>query len=328
LSPERDRLVPELTYLSTRPLAMTQAPVLISVVRNEALRLPYFLAHYRRLGLEQLIFVDNGSTDGSREFLLAQPDTFVFETHDSFAASRWGMAWVHAILDAYCDGRWVVLADADELLVWPGSEQETIPGLIFRLEASGADALFALLLDMYSDKPFGSIGYVPGTPFTDACPLFDTGPYSIYEAKAFPFRQIYGGVRARLFRNLGVGFSPPTVSKVPLVRWRKGQRFILVAHALAQPMRLASMRAALLHFKMFDDLPEKCRIETERQEHYEQGREYRALAAAIANSPDGTFFDAERSARFQSTGQLVDLGLMSASGPFELKSGTIGAGGR
>jgi hypothetical protein len=311
--------VGKLNYLSARPLAFSRAPVLISVVRNEMLRLPYFVEHYRRLGLEQLVFIDNGSTDGTREFLLSQPDTYLFEIHDSFAASRWGMAWVHAVLDRYCDGRWVVLADADELLVWPGSEHETIRGLIFRLEAAGADALFALLLDMYSDKPFGKIDYVPGTPFTDACPLFDVGPYPMYEAKAFPFRQIYGGVRARLFRNLGLGFSPPTVSKVPLLRWQKGQRFVLVAHALGQTMRLAPMRAALLHFKMFDDLPAKCRVETERKEHYEQGREYRALAAAIANAPDGTFFHPGSSARYESTDQLVDLGLMSTSSAFEGK---------
>jgi len=291
--------------------------MLVSVVRNEAVRLPYFVAYYRRLGFEQMLFIDNGSSDGTREFLLAQPDTFVFETGDSFAASKWGMAWVHALLDRFGEDRWVLVADADEILVWPGSEHETIADLVFRLDAAGSDALFTLMLDMYSDRPFGSIGYVPGTPFTSACPLFDSGPYKMYEAKAFPFRQIYGGVRARLFREAGANFTPPTVSKVPLLRWRKGQRFILVAHALDQPMRLAPMRGALLHFKMFDDLAEKCRVEAERKQHFEEGREYRALGSALQRSKDGTFVDPVRSTRYESTEQLVGLGLMSRSDPFQ-----------
>ena len=37
--------------------------LLVMVVRNEALRLPYFLDYYRRLGVAQFLVVDNDSTE-------------------------------------------------------------------------------------------------------------------------------------------------------------------------------------------------------------------------------------------------------------------------
>jgi hypothetical protein len=306
-----------LDYLSNRPMRISEQPILVSVIRNETIRLPYFLSHYRSLGFEQFIFIDNDSTDGSREYLLAQPDTFVLTTTDSFSANRWGMTWVNGLLDRFCEGRWALVVDADEILVWPGSEHGTIQGLTRQLDSVGAEALFTIMLDMYSHRPFGQIGYVPGAPFTDYCPLFDVGPYALVEAKAPPYRQLYGGVRGRLFKQIGAGFNPPTVSKVPLVRWKRGQAFVLVTHALLEDIPLARMRGALLHFKMFDDLPEKCRIEVERGEHYESGREYRALGLAIAQSRDGTFVAPGVSTRYEGTDQLVELNLMSVSDPFE-----------
>ena len=35
-------------------------------LRNERVRLPYFLEYYRRIGVGHFLIVDNGSDDGSR----------------------------------------------------------------------------------------------------------------------------------------------------------------------------------------------------------------------------------------------------------------------
>ena len=51
---------------------------LFSKIRNEKLRLPAFLRHYRSLGVDRFFIVDNDSTDGSTEYLLAQPDVHLF----------------------------------------------------------------------------------------------------------------------------------------------------------------------------------------------------------------------------------------------------------
>jgi len=66
----------------------------VSTVRNEIVRLPYFLAHHRKLGVGHFLFVDNGSDDGTIEFLGKQPDVSLWVATDSYKESRFGVDWV------------------------------------------------------------------------------------------------------------------------------------------------------------------------------------------------------------------------------------------
>jgi hypothetical protein len=315
-----------LNYISGRPLRLApQSHIVLSTVKNEALRLPYFFSYYRALGFEQFITVDNDSSDGTREFLEQQPDVFLFHTAASFFAAHSGMDWVHHILDTYCHGHWVLNMDADELFVWPGSETEIIHDLTLRLDAVRAEAVMTLLIDMYSERPLGQVGYRAGEPFLESCPFFDRGPYPQQRSGHFPYVEIYGGLRARLFwplRNSG-GFHPPLATNVPLVKWRKGLRYRRATHSMAQPLALAPMRGAILHFKMFDTLLQTCADEAALREHYEHGREYRDLAAAIARAPNQSFVHPKYSVRYEGTGQLVSLGLMHER--THLEEGGIGS---
>src|SRR5437868_603537 len=103
-------------------------------VRNEMLRLPQNLEHHRRLGVARFFVIDNGSTDGSKEFLLAQPDCHVFLTQESYAESRYGLDWQHRLLEEYGANRWCLIADADEWFIYPGYEQRALPDFVGYLE--------------------------------------------------------------------------------------------------------------------------------------------------------------------------------------------------
>ena len=48
--------------------------LLFATIRNEQLRLPFFMAHYRRLGVQHFFFISNNSTDGTNDFLARQQD--------------------------------------------------------------------------------------------------------------------------------------------------------------------------------------------------------------------------------------------------------------
>src|SRR6185503_5153899 len=52
--------------------------VLICVVRNEALRLPLFFEHHKKIGVSRFLMVDNDSEDETAELLLAEPLADVF----------------------------------------------------------------------------------------------------------------------------------------------------------------------------------------------------------------------------------------------------------
>src|SRR5689334_8523820 len=89
------------------------------VVRNEAARLPAFLAHHRGLGVDRFVFVDNGSTDGTVDLLLAQPDAHVFTTTRAYQEARNGIDWLELLLHTYGAGGWCLVLDADEHFVHP-----------------------------------------------------------------------------------------------------------------------------------------------------------------------------------------------------------------
>ena len=279
------------------------------VVRNEALRLADNLSHHRALGVSRFFIVDNGSTDGTVDFLLAQPDVHLFSTPDSFAASKFGMDWIHLLLDAHGDGHWTLTVDADELLAFPGFESVQLPRVCGHLDRLGAQGLFCMLLDMYADRPLKDIGYRAGDSLMAACPWFDPGPYRTVQVGDFPHIQIYGGVRERVFRFSGAAAHPPTISKVPFVRWKAGMRFLNCTHSLS-PVPLAQMTGALLHFKFLDDFYERVRVETARGEHFAGGLEYKIYGQLLAQNPALNLRDSH-SVRLESSRQLVELGLMA-----------------
>jgi Glycosyl transferase family 2 len=106
---------------------LTQSMMLVATVRNELSRLPYWLSCYRDLGIGQFFFVDDHSTDGTTDYLLAQPDSHVFQPRNSYSESTCGTAWQNELLDLYGEGRWTVVADADELLAYPDCENLKLP---------------------------------------------------------------------------------------------------------------------------------------------------------------------------------------------------------
>ena len=285
-------------------------------VRNEVLRLPSVLEHHRRLGIGRFFVVDNGSTDGTVDYLLAQHDVHCFYTDSRFSKSGRGCAWMNALLDAFGEGHWCLVVDADELFVFPAYESTGLRTLCTYLDQSGAHAVFAVLLDMYASTSVKATHYSPGQSFLAACPYFDPGPYKLVRRKFFPPFKILGGVRERIFwQNKNRSFPPPTISKVPLVKWQKGQKYV-TNHSMTPPITLSEIWGVLLHFKFFADFHERVVQEVARGELYAGAREYRAYSEVLEQDPELTLHY-EGSERYRDSEQLVQLGFMRTSKPYK-----------
>ena len=70
----------ELTAVADRSKKIRRAIIFFSTIRNERVRLPYFLQYYRDLGVDHFLFVDNGCDDGTREYLAEQQDVSIWST--------------------------------------------------------------------------------------------------------------------------------------------------------------------------------------------------------------------------------------------------------
>lgn len=267
-----------LVRIDSRPVADNPDEIRAFIVaRDELLRLPQTLDHTRKLGVARFFVVDNESIDGSREFLLTQPDCHIFATHNSHSESGYGVEWQNALLDEYGMNHWCLVVDADEWFVYPGYETRPLSDLAAYLAREGAQGVFSFLLDMYG--PGKITGSVTATErsLLDICRYFDT-QYRWHRRpripRHFPDLEVVGGPRQRLFfpnidghyhliRALwrALDFAPiplplslrppPTLTKIPFVRWLPGTRYQHV-HATT-PIKLSEVTGALLHFKFLQD---------------------------------------------------------------------------
>jgi hypothetical protein len=295
-----------------------------SKCRNERLRLPAFLAHYRRLGAARFFVADNNSTDGSREYLATQPDVLVSTQPGSFGKAQGGTDWLNAMLAEYGAGAWCVAVDIDELLCYPDSERTSLPVLTAYLDRHGYEALACLLLDVYPPTPLADCRYEAGESLLGIDPHFDAGPYDRRPTDLCPGIVIRGGMRERVFypefrsRRLAARIArglrrdkPPCLTKVPLVRWNERTRYLHYTHFVTAK-RVAPETGVLLHFKFLQDFHQRAQHEAARGEYYAGGAEYRRYAATLNRDPRAALCY-EGSVRFEGTRQLVSLGLMEDS---------------
>lgn len=281
-----------------------------AVVRNESLRLPFFLEYYRAQGIAKFLMVENNSTDDTLAFLLAQPDVYVWRSAQSFRRANFGAAWLDVLLRGYGVNHWCVVVDADEILYYPDCETQTLPQLCLALEHKNKKALNAVLLDMYADVPIRDTTYRAGQDFREVCAYFDRAFYHHQYNGAGPYRNqtaFTGGMRSRVFGAQDNFYS----SKVPLLKYEAGVILAGGQHWTNHPpSEIAEARGCLLHFKYFSNFPAYVGQEISRQEHADSAHQYRQYANALAQNPALTLYDPAHSVKLENSAQLLQLGIL------------------
>jgi len=297
------------TYFENRALDVgPEEIVVVSCMRNEGVRLPYFLDYYRRLGVTRFLLVDNDSSDNTREFLIDQPDVEYFWTASSYRGSSAGRLWLHELADRYLTDRWVITVDVDELLVFPGAEEIGLRELCAYMDDNDQRGLFTVLLDMYSDRPLSQTRYEPGSDFLETCNYFETDTYWLSPGSNPPFIGIFGGPRELIFQAEGAGGRRPMMKKIPLVKWSDDFSYIFSTHS-HRFIQLSDVTGALLHFKFFDTFEATAAIEAQRGDRRQQNH-YRAYRASVAGD---ICFYGRQSLAYRHPVDLVRLGVMTSS---------------
>lgn len=308
----------QLTRISPEPKIPRDAILAFAVMRNEAVRLPYFLAHYRALGIDHFLIVDNGSDDGSAEMLAAQPDVTVWSTKASYRLARFGLDWSNWLMMKYGHGHWCLTVDADEILIYPYHETRPLRALTGWLDSVKQRSFPAMMLDLYPKGPVSSALYQAGDDPFDILRYYDSGNYTIIKQNFFKSLWIQGGPRAR------TAFADrprraPTMSKTPLVKWSRRYAYLNSTHSLLPAhMNLAyntaggeGISGVLLHTKFLHTIVEKSAEEKLRREHFGKPEDFDTYYDTLIANPD---FWLPTSARLTGWRNLEARGLMSRGG--------------
>jgi len=296
--------------------------VCFSTVRNEALRIQSFLNHHRSIGIDRFIIVNNASDDETADILSAQSDVSLFFTDEEFSKSEYGLNWLHPLLDKYRHDSWALTLDADELFVYPHYERSNIGKLCHYLSAKNCAAMLTIMLDMYSNKPIKNTVHHPSTSLIDTCPYLDAGPYEIQRhTDVFPFIEFKGGARRRYFWTPNTDVFPPCITKVPLVKWGSCCRYWKNHYMHPSPGDLSGIPGAVLHFKYLDDFHAKAIIESIREQHFANAKEYKQYKKMMDQDPEASLYY-HKSIRFESSRTLLDHNIIKSELDWDQLCGT------
>lgn len=289
--------------------------LLVSTMRNEQIRLPYFLDYYRKLGVDHFLFVDNGSEDGTADYLKGMRDVSLWQTNASYKKSHFGVDWMNYLKRKYAHGHWVLVVDPDEFFVYPFCDTRPIRALTDWLENSAIRSFSAMLIDVYPKGQINETPYQAGQNPLEIANWFDSGNYTISRNPMYGNLWIQGGPRARVFFAKQPE-QAPALNKIPLVKWDRRYAYVSSTHSIL-PRGLNQVyetnggekaSGALLHTKFLDTLGAKAQEELARGQHYAGSREYEAYAKGLDQQPE---LWCKWSEKYINWRQLEILGLMS-----------------
>jgi hypothetical protein len=277
------------------------------VARNELPRLPYLLDYYRQLGVDRFFACDNGSTDGSVDWLLQQPDVHLWCSDLSFKQANFGSAWFELLLRRYGVGHWCLTIDADEFLYFDGAPERTLQQFCADLDRRGIRAATGMLLDLYSDRPISETHYHSGDDPLTVCPYFDRKAWHQKIVDGSEYRNqntIWGGVRQRAFPAEHGYF----LSKAILLRYQPDVVLTSGQHLTNLPApQVAREEICVLHFKFFASFTQYAQEESQREIHAMGGAQYKTYHQKMSEQQQLNLFDPEISVRFQGAKQLREL---------------------
>ncbi len=257
-------------------------PIVVLCVKNDLERIKMLVEHYRALGVEKFAFMDNGSDDGTFEWLLEQPDIDLYRCFEKYQ-SMVKEGWMNRIISYYGFDRWYILTDSDELVVYVGMEEHPLKDVVNFARRNRIRRIKGLTIDMYAE----------GSPFAKTEDIrrdykwMDVDTY--FEEDVVTGQQVYkrflGGPRQRLMS------SNVVLSKYPLVYFAKGtisdNAHFQYPHTL---LPSSPCYFGILHFKFIDkDLKEYKRRAQNDSGFVDKGGLYRKYMDYIDNSGDANF---------------------------------------
>ena len=185
------------------PEEVDYGPDELVVVCNVRDGRPYvrsFVEHYASMGVKHIVFLDNGSTDGTVEALKGYDNVTVLRTTLPF--KRYKVSMKQYLMERFGRGRWSLCVDIDELFDYPYSDVVGLGSLLGYLNANSYTAVAAQMLDMFPEEPLSGRAGGPDEPLKERHRFYDVSDIrrkSIKEIRHLRNDVLRGGVRRTVY---------------------------------------------------------------------------------------------------------------------------------
>jgi hypothetical protein len=307
-------------FIKSNDLTHLQGPTVIALAHNEMYFLPSWLKHYRNLGAERFIILDDASDDHTLDYLTAQPDVMVVGSNYRFGDTvpvvvraglnsqtiekhQMKLLWRMILSDKFTLDRWAVQADLDEFLILP--RESSLRSIFEELDHLEFDAVTTTMLDVYPPDIMGLQAQMSQNTvkFEDDW-YFDARAHRL--PKKGKLKQVYAGSRARLhhqflikqrlsllararaetqrglsaLRGKGPYKNINSTRKYSLVRWRRNT-WMRSAHDVDLAIS-PSHHLPIVHMKFTGDLYRRAQVAIRDKSYYKGSSEYVLLVELLA----------------------------------------------
>jgi hypothetical protein len=239
-------------------------------VRNGRHYLKSFLEHYFSLGAKHIVFLDNGSSDGTVEALQGYDNVTVIRS--TLRYGKYLITMKRYLIERFGRNRWTLLVDIDELFDYPYSDVVDLCSLLGYLNEHSYTAVVSYMLEMFPEEPLSEDSSIPEDEPLKELHRF----YDISNVRAQSYHTVgdignvladeeveilRGGIRHTLFDTR----TPPLLVKHPLVFLDEEIKLMDLSDHWVGNARVADLTGVLLHYKFSSRFYEDVRRSVEER---------------------------------------------------------------
>ena len=265
--------------------------IVLCLVRDGRPYVRSFVEHYTSMGAKHLVFLDNGSTDGTASAACQHNNVTVLRTELPFKHNEHLMR--QYLVARFGKDRWSLTADMDELFDYPYSDVVGLGSLLRYLNGKSYTAVVAQVLDMFPEKPLSgaSPASEPDTSLKELHRFYDVSGLRRKPIKEVPsllldntlesgeIERFSGGIREKVF-----GFAP-SLTTFPLLFSDGSVELMESSRHRVDNARIADLTCVLFHYKFVEHFREQAVRNVREKNHFKDSFEYKKYLEVLEENP-------------------------------------------